>query len=298
MSSLVEELQRDSLNANVRVSDLLRKAKAIAVKLELPDLAGWVETELNGYGESSEVPKYRIRSGRLKGRNPYHGWQPVIFPDAAIEDKFSKIPIGQSVAELEHLVAQGGVELMCPLNSKAKQLLMRAVGMRVDFSLLMNASDPVGILDAVRNALLEWSLKLEQAGIKGEGMSFSREEREKAHETHATYNIGSIGTFTGNMGSGSGNFSVDGNTVNADTRAAISSLVDKIRANESQLDLDSATRRELGQALDGLQSETKKTDASPSKISTFLAVVRGIAEKAAGSLAAQGILYEIHHLMH
>ena len=39
MPSLVDELQRDALNANVKVSDLLRKAKTIAVKLDLPELA-------------------------------------------------------------------------------------------------------------------------------------------------------------------------------------------------------------------------------------------------------------------
>ncbi len=38
MSSLVEELQRDALDHRVRLSDLLRKAKTIAVKLDLPEL--------------------------------------------------------------------------------------------------------------------------------------------------------------------------------------------------------------------------------------------------------------------
>jgi len=56
MPSLVEELQRDALNANAKVSDLLRKAKAIAVKLELPELEEWVEHELNGYPEG-DVPE-------------------------------------------------------------------------------------------------------------------------------------------------------------------------------------------------------------------------------------------------
>jgi len=41
MSSLVDELQRDALNPGVGVSDLLRKAKTIAVKLDLPALAAW-----------------------------------------------------------------------------------------------------------------------------------------------------------------------------------------------------------------------------------------------------------------
>jgi hypothetical protein len=49
MASLIEELQHDALNSNVRVGDLLRKAKIIAVKLDLPEFEKWVENELNGY---------------------------------------------------------------------------------------------------------------------------------------------------------------------------------------------------------------------------------------------------------
>ncbi len=38
MPSLVEELQRKALDSNTRVADLLRMAKMIAVKLDLPEL--------------------------------------------------------------------------------------------------------------------------------------------------------------------------------------------------------------------------------------------------------------------
>jgi hypothetical protein len=299
MSSLVDELQRDALNPDVRVSDLLRKAKTIAVKLDLPELAAWVEKELNGYGDS-QVPDYRIIRGRLKGLNPYHGWQPVIFDDPDLEDAFSKQAIGQRVAELEHVVDRGENsergELMIPLASVAAQHLMRATGQTMEFQIRVSASDPVGILDAVRNALLDWGLKLEQSGIKGEGMSFSNEERKKAHQTHATYNIGSIQTFTGNMGSGSGNFSVDGNVVNGDTKAAILALVRQIKEQEGGLALKPETKAELDFALAGLHEEVSVSKPDTNKVRGFLASIRNIAEGAAGSLAAQGILYALSNL--
>jgi hypothetical protein len=296
MGSLVEELQRDALNPNVRVSDLLRKAKTIAVKLGLPELAAWVEKELNGYG-TTKVPEYRFVRGSLQGFNPFHGWQPVIFEEARIEDLFAKQPIGQSVAELEHVIAQKNSSLAVPLASEAKIHLMKATGQNADFQVRVSGSEPVGILDAVRNALLDWSLKLEQSGIKGEGMSFSNDERKKAHEPHATYNIGSIQTFTGNMGPGSANVRVGGNIVSEDSKSAIAALASKIRGSESQLGLDPASKQELHQTLSGLESEAGKADASPKRINGFLVTLRGIAEKAAGSLAAQGILYELHKLM-
>jgi hypothetical protein len=299
MPSLVDELQRDALNANVKVSDLLRKAKTIAVKLDLPELEKWVENELNGYQSGADVPDYRVIIGQVQGFNPYHGWRPVQFNDTVTEQKFAKRHITSQVAELESLVAKSSDgQLQVPLSAEAQHLLRSVTGFDFEFTTAMSASEVVGILDAVRNALLNWSLKLEKLGVKGEGMSFSDDERKRAHETQAVYNIGTIGTFTGNMGSGSGNFSVEGNTVNVTSKAAIESLVRKIRDNEAQLGLEPESTRELHQALDGLQAEIKATLPSAKRINGFLASVRGIAEKAAGSLVAQGILYELGKLLH
>lgn len=200
---------------------------------------------------------------------------------------------------MESLVAKSSDgQLQVPLSAEAQHHLRNVTGFDFEFTTAMSASDVVGILDAIRNALLDWSLKLEKLGVKGEGMSFSDDERKRAHETQAIYNIGKIETFTGNMGSGSGNFTVEGNTVNVVPKAAIESLVRKIRDNEAQLGLEPESTRELHQALDGLQTEIKATQPSTKRIDGFLASVRGIAEKAAGSLAAQGILYELAKLMH
>jgi hypothetical protein len=298
MSSLVEELQRDALNHLVRLSDVLRKAKTIAVKLDLPDLEKWVENELNGYQSGADVPDYRVIIGQVQGFNPYHGWRPVQFNDTVTEQKFTKRHITSQVAELESLVAKSSDgQLQVPLSAEAQHLLRSVTGFDFEFITAMSASEVVGILDAVRNALLDWSLKLEKLGVKGEGMSFSDDERKRVHETQAIYNIGTIGTFTGNMGSGSGNFIVKGNTVNAESKAAIEALVSKIRDNEAQLGLVPVSAHELHQTLDGIRNEMKNPKASASRINGFLTSIRTIAEGAAGSLAAQGILYELSKLI-
>lgn len=298
MSSLVEELQRDALDCRVRVSDLLRKAKAIAVKLDLPELEKWVEAELNGY-PPAEVPDYRVVYGKVKYLNMYYGWYPITFQDTKTEQAFSKRNLYQRVAELEELPElAGGRELHFALSNEAKEHLMRATGCEDEITVAIPSMAVVGILDAVRNAVHDWSLKLEKAGVMVEGMSFSNKEREKAHEVRAVYNIGTIETFTGNIGSGSGNFSVEGNTVNVTSKAAIESLVRRIRDSEVQLGLKPESAQELHQTLDDLQTEIKAPQPSAKRIKSFLASLRDVAEKAAGSLAAQGILYELDKLMH
>lgn len=297
MASLIEELQRDALDSKLRVGDLLRKAKTIAVKLDLPELEKWVENEMNGYPATGSVPNYRIVFGSVKGHNIFYGWQPVIFNDSETEKAFAKRQIFQKVAELENVVASyNGHQLTIPFSAEAKRLLMSATGSDEDFTLMVAPSAVVGILDSVRNALLEWALKLEKSGIRGEGMSFSQDERKKAHETQAVYNIGTIQTFTGNMGSGSGNFTVEGNVINADSQAAIQSLIEKIQASKTQLGLAPQSSQELNHVIVELQQEMKERKPNASRVKDFLASIRNIAEGAAGSLVAQGILYELSKL--
>jgi hypothetical protein len=47
MSSVIVELQREALDRNVHVSDLLRKALVVARNLALTEFQRWIELELN-----------------------------------------------------------------------------------------------------------------------------------------------------------------------------------------------------------------------------------------------------------
>jgi hypothetical protein len=49
MASLVEELEQEAYDSKASLSNMLRKAKSIAVKLQLQQPIEWVEAELNGY---------------------------------------------------------------------------------------------------------------------------------------------------------------------------------------------------------------------------------------------------------
>jgi len=295
MSSIVEELQRGALNRNTPVSDLLRMAKVISVKLDLPDLAKWVDHELNGYG-TTDIPAYPVIKGQLKGKNPFHGWQPVFFDDETIEKLFTNSPIGQPVAEIEHMLsrlASGSGEMMVPLSGQAMTHVRNATGMDLPFAVITSSGAAWGVLDAVRTALLDWSLKLEQAGIKGEGLSFSNEEREKAHEGQATYHIGSISNFTGNLGANSGTVNATSQQVSAED---VLKFVEKIRANELALNVSGAEIMRLKTALDDLTFEMKQPAPNQSKVRQAVSSIRNVAEGAVGSLAATGILYELAKL--
>jgi hypothetical protein len=58
---LLEQIQRDIWNPNIKVSDLLRKLQTLAYRLGNKDLKNWIECELNDYAkDEDQLPEYRI----------------------------------------------------------------------------------------------------------------------------------------------------------------------------------------------------------------------------------------------
>ena len=245
MPSLVIELQQGAMDPNAKVSDLLRKALVVATKLGLEEFKIWIELELKGYG-SQEVPEYRKIHGEVKAENPYHGWIPVVFKDAKVNEKLSQRATNQSIGEIEDLLGR---------DSSAKATYQIAIPPEIarkfgeehglPIALVADRSQLTKVVEAVRNTILEWSLKLEKAGILGEGMTFSREETKKAAIT--TFNIQNVTGIVGSV--------TDGNIQFGDYNS--------IHSNLKQLGVPQAERNELLEdILDELR--TAKAEKKPS----------------------------------
>lgn len=196
MNGLVLELQRDALDPNVETSILLRKALVVAKKLNLEDFQKWVMKELNGYSKADDLPPYRIIRGSIKAWNPYHGWIPYIIEDRKLGEALSTRRITQSLCELCSLVkdkkADGIFTIEYPqdVQNLFKDELLQP-------TMHIGANCIQGIIEHVRNNVLEWSLRLEKEGIVGENMTFSKEEKEKALTSTSIH----IDSFQGILGS-------------------------------------------------------------------------------------------------
>jgi len=185
MTSLIEELQRDTLDSTIAVADLLRKALVVATKLQLNEFREWVEFELNGY-RAVDVPDYRKTIGQVVIRSPSRGAKPMVFGDPKMADIVTQHEQRAPVGPLEELVSNSGPKLVVDFPPDLQNLLLAPFPNQAGIPQLeISRSSIVMILDAVRNAILRWSLKLETEGITGEGMSFTPNEREKAKQ-HAT----------------------------------------------------------------------------------------------------------------
>ncbi len=198
MSKLIISLQQDAINKDIPVSDLLRKALVAATKLDNQEFLKWIDKELNGYTEEP-IPKYRSLTGELKASNPTRGMVPIIFEKDEIREKLSIRDIGQPISELESLINNPNESstLVSQLPPKVISKTSRAYG-AVPY-LVISTAQVVGVIDVVRNIILEWSLKLEKEGVLGEDLVFSEEEKKAA--SSQTFNINN---FTGVIGDVSG----------------------------------------------------------------------------------------------
>jgi len=204
-------LQEGALDRSVPVSDLLRKAKVVAAKLGLTSLSQWADRELNGYKSGEEVPSYREVYGQVKGWNPMRGWVPVMYEDPRMQAFESKNVVTQAVAEIEDLLTRGDGSYILPYGPR--KLAGAGFRMTTDVALELERACFVGLLDAVRNAILNWSLELEKAGIRGEGVAFSKQEKAKAGDPKVSISIGHIEHFTGNVGEISGGANISSTMV-------------------------------------------------------------------------------------
>lgn len=197
MPSIVEELQRDAIDPAVDVSTLLRKALVVATKLGLEDFRKWVTLELDGY-RRVPVPDYRKLSGQVVLSHPHFGRRPMMFGDPRMGDLVSEHELRAPIGPLCNLLRSSSGQFKIDFPPALQSLLVAPFSNVPGVPTLeVSRSSIEMVLDAVRNAILKWSLQLEADGIRGEGLSFTSAEVAAARQ-HAqqlqppTINIGTM----------------------------------------------------------------------------------------------------------
>jgi hypothetical protein len=189
MSSAVQNLQKAIVGGQKSLTQLLRETKLIAAKLYLEDVEKWVDLELNGYPAEMDTPKYReVRTDRLLIHNPYRGWQYA-------GDVRDVIAMQQPIAEIEMLSKEEQITFTPRKKFAITDGLGSTMGSQWPQRVTMSSGQLKGLVEAVKNELLQWTIELEKRGIKGEDMNF--DEKEKQSASHNTFNIQK---FTGVLG--------------------------------------------------------------------------------------------------
>jgi len=269
------------------------------VKLDLKEFKTWIDSELNGY-EGMEIPRYRILKGELKAFDPYRGLISAVFPDNNFAELCTTKKLYQKISEIE-ILAKGSKDkerLFIPFSDQEQILLRQFFKTDMEFKLIFPPTILSGILDSVRNVILDWSLKLEQNGIIGEGMTFSKEDKAKAHAAGVTYQIGSIENFTGTMGSVADQAVVNASTTIGLDVTGLTSLIEQLKLHQGQLGLANDKQNELNEKLVEIEIAVKNPKPEVSRIGILLGSMRTIIQGAASSLLVHGALFEIDKYKH
>lgn len=280
---LILQIQQAALDSQSSVTDALRKAKVACTKLGLGEFGNWVDRELNGYMgvPGRELPKYRILNGTPEAYNPYHGWQPIIFPRAKSEAGWSRASIGMSIPAIEELLrsASGGHgDFSYPYNPEAAVQLRKALSFETPVHISLSVPQISEILNVVRNIILEWTMDMEKQGILGTDLTFSEEEREKsAAATAQTINnihiSGQVGSFVQSAESSVVQGGVDA-VLNLDR---VHQFVEQVEQLLSSADVSNSVKEDTEAAL----SEVKQVAAHPDDTGKLGAALRRVRQAVA-----------------
>ncbi len=190
MSSIVIDLQDEITSSDCDVVNILRRAHVIAVKLGLADFDQWISYELNGYPDQESCPDYRKIRGVLKAFNPYHGWISTLIPNVELEKAICEKKVSNSISEIITLCKTAESGLISEFTGEQLELInhMFDSPMPMRYALHISGASVLDIIEKVKNTVLEWTLKLEERGILGEGMRFSNEEKQTAKTLPQTVN--------------------------------------------------------------------------------------------------------------
>lgn len=293
---LVLQIQADALDRSVSTADLLRRARMASSKLGIGSAASWVEHETNGYEGTAakDLPPYRIIRGQPKFFNPYNGWCPIMTDDERMAGLLSTAYLFQPAAVLERLVKddkQGNLQL--PHALALNRLIASQLGFEAPSAIMLGRATVWGIVEKVRNLILDWSLELERVGVLGEGMSFTLNEKTKAVAVTNNYFAQNIGV-AGNVDGGS--------TVQNNQVAGAALDLEAVRNLLQQMQqlmpmLPQSVRAAVEAQAAELQAEAAKPRPDQGRMRRLLGSVRSACEGAGGNLVAAGVIEGIKALL-
>lgn len=288
-NSLIGEIIEKSISSDTSLAQLLRMVKVAAFRLDLPELGDWVQNELSGY--DSDIPDYRCVEGQVVAKSPYHGWIGVSGGDPKTIRLLQKRKMAGSIAHLEAMITQtssedGGGFCVMPFNPElAQKFLGKDFYMAEAVGTQITTSSIIAVLDQVRGKILDWAIEMEKLGVVGEGMTFSRKEKEEAAKaTTQVIFSGSIGTFAGNVGTGNSSGPI---IISNTDLAEIIQLAKNIQSSVPEL-IKVGAESSLSTVIASLTTELEAPSPDKNKITSFISLAQTALAGASGNLMAMG----------
>ena len=231
--SLLDDIRDDLVNESATLSNTLRKATILASAIGLPEFREWVDYELGGYPNAEVLPDYRrfrptnlgnfvgpFQTGLMNMPLPTYNLPPEI------KEFAENCLVFDSVGGLEALVSEP-----IQINWPQEMVMLARDSISVTGGMvLQTAYQPIpahifsGILDQVKNKLLDFILSLQESNITAEDLD---KRQIRPDEVRNLFNINIYGDR---------NIVASGEQVSQETgsvqKGDLASLMDKLRELE------------------------------------------------------------------
>jgi hypothetical protein len=193
----------------------------------------------------------------------------------------------QAISTLESQCPAAGSTHQMDFEPELERRLMDAMQFPMRPTLMVSGAQIHGIIDAVRNTILDWSLKLETAGVLGQDMTFSSEEKTRATGAQVTtYHVQNQTVIHSMDQSQLQQGTVDSTQVLVHVPLnleAIAKLTSDLRADLDSLNLSPDTRSEVEADLRTVEAQKDSPKPRFGIISEALRSLRSVLENAVGS---------------
>lgn len=173
-----------------------------------------------------------------------------------------------------------------PFKPETEQALRKAIKFHTQITLHVPNTALIKIVDAVRTTILHWSIKLEEDGIIGEGLSFTTEERKMAEKT--SYNINNFfGPVQSSQIQQQTSQSYQFVTENKLDLDLLKGFLQSLSNQIDKMNLKPEVEKELISDITTLKSQTESPKPKQSIITESIGSIRRILESAGGGVASQ-----------
>lgn len=171
--TLLAKIRDAAVDSKTDISDVLRQCAVLAARLKHEGFKKWVDEELNGYPPATLLPPYRTVKGITSighfmgafGEQINNVPLPLGNVPAEFRTRLSQVEFRQGAGALQAMVVGRGDDLM---SRWPADLVARVADRFFEGRTLMAAhmelprSAVVGVLDAIRNRVLQFALEIEE----------------------------------------------------------------------------------------------------------------------------------------
>lgn len=196
--NLLKEIQDSAVDQNRSLSEILRKCKVLAARIDSSELEHWLVWESNGYPEVTELPDYRRVPMGLKGNFASFAWQmnnhsiPIEQLSEKYRENFRYRECRESISVIEHMILSSGNET---IRVDTGALSLDLSNKIFDRTACLSAWGEISsiqlseITNAVRNRILDFSLALwKKFPNAGEVEHLEKSQQIEQAQVHQIFN--------------------------------------------------------------------------------------------------------------